>query len=90
MAERYVAKLIPIARRIYLPSVQEIADTHITYKKSADGAVIWDSRNNSSTGQSDYHKLVVPILDLIYQKTGMRFLPEKTAIVFDSHIICVI
>lgn len=77
MAERYAAKLIPIARRIYLPSVQEIADTHIAYKKSADGAVIWDSRNNGSAVQSDSHKLVVPILDLLYQKTGMRFLPEK-------------
>lgn len=77
MAERYAAKLIPIARRIYLPSVQEIADTHIAYKKSADGAVIWDSRDDGSAGQSDSHKLVVPILDLLYQKTGMRFLPEK-------------
>lgn len=77
MAERYAAKLIPIARRIYLPSVQEIADTHIAYKKSADGAVIWDSRYDGSAGQSDSHKLVVPILDLLYQKTGMRFLPEK-------------
>ncbi len=77
MAERYAAKLIPIARRIYLPSVQEIANTHITYKKSANGAVIWDSKHNGGTGQDAVHKLVVPILDLLYQKTGMRFLPEK-------------
>lgn len=77
MAERYAAKLIPIARRIYLPSVQEIANTHITYKKSANGAVIWDSKHNGGTGQGAVHKLVVPILDLLYQKTGMRFLPEK-------------
>lgn len=90
MAERYAAKLIPIARRIYLPSVQEIADTHIAYKKSADGAVSWDSRNDGGAGQSDSHKLVVPALDLLYQKTGMRFLPEKTAAAFCCHTICAI
>ena len=33
MAERYVAKLIPRARRIYLPKVQTILNTQILYKK---------------------------------------------------------
>ncbi|MDE7322636.1 MAG: hypothetical protein K2N73_07845 [Lachnospiraceae bacterium] len=77
MAERYVAKLIPIARRIYLPSVQELVDTHITYKKSVNGETIWDSKIKENAGQDGSYKLVLPILDLIYAKTGMCFLPER-------------
>ena len=36
MAERYVAKLIPIARRIYMPKMQIFSDLKIVYKKNTD------------------------------------------------------
>lgn len=69
MAERYVAKLIPKARRIYLPKVQNFEEVHIVYKIRNKEEIIWDS------GESN--NMVREVLDLIYARTGMRFLPEK-------------
>lgn len=34
MAERYVSKLIPKARRIYLPKVQSLENTDIVYQET--------------------------------------------------------
>lgn len=91
MAERYVAKLIPRQRRIYLPKVQDFDEIHIVYKETGDkkANILWDSRerfeeeksNEEKTdeGKSKKHKsFTLEMLDLIYGKTGMRFLPEKS------------
>lgn len=43
MAERYVAKLIPKQRRIYLPKVQSFDDVHILYTDNSDENILWDS-----------------------------------------------
>lgn len=69
MAERYVAKLIPNQRRIYLPKVQRFDEIHIVYKNDYEGEALWDSAVSKT--------FAVAMLDLIYDKTGMYFLPEK-------------
>ena len=69
MAERYVAKLIPKKRRIYLPKVQNFEEVHIVYKETQEGEKLWDS--NEKKG------FICAVLDLIYDRTGMRFLPEE-------------
>lgn len=74
MSERYVAKLIPKARRIYLPKAQSIEDIRVIYKEKdteeKKETVIWESETNEN--------LVKAVLDLIRERTGMIFLPEKS------------
>ena len=70
MSERYVAKLIPKSRRIYLPKAQNIENVQIIYKTKKD--IIWESDEKES--------LVNAILRLIRERTGMIFLPEKSGI----------
>ena len=71
MAERYVSKLIPKARRIYMPKMRNISETKISYKEKVDDKekIIWDS---------DEDTLVKSVLELIYEKTGMIFFEEDT------------
>ena len=65
MAERYIAKLIPKSRRIYLPNVRYIENAKISYQKKNQEIIYEDKITNS---------LNASLLDLIYMKTGMRFL----------------
>lgn len=102
MAERYVSKLIPRQRRIYLPQVQRFEDVHIIYKEAGSKEPIIDSwkmtgadkhaaieqaidlkdrRNSEEKAVSDKtvqenQKFTSSMLDLIYDRTGMRFLAE--------------
>lgn len=69
MSERYVAKLIPRARRNYLPNVQMMHDVKILYQ-SRKGAVIYDGKVSQAMNET--------ILRLIYEKTGMKFLTNHT------------
>jgi len=71
MAERYVSKLIPKARRIYMPKMRNISETKISYKEKVDDKekIIWDSNEDT---------LVKSVLELIHEKTGMIFLEEDT------------
>lgn len=73
MAERYVSKLIPKARRIYMPDMQRKEKMQIIYKDTPDANEenIWESKEKS---------LVKSVLELIYLKTGMVFLEEETGI----------
>ena len=68
MSERYVAKLIPKARRIYLPKAQSLEDIKVIYKEK--NRIIWKSKTDDN--------LVKSVLDLIRERTGMIFLPEKS------------
>lgn len=74
MSERYVTKLIPKARRIYLPKAQSFEGVQVVYKEkdkgNRKGTIIWTSQENES--------LVNAILHLITERTGMIFLPEKS------------
>lgn len=73
MAERYVSKLIPKARRIYLPKVQSLENTDIIYQESGDeDDKIW------SSDDSEENSLVEKVLKLITEKTGMVFLAEES------------
>ena len=65
MAERYIAKLIPKSRRIYLPNVRYIENAKISYQKK-NGEIIYEDKMTNSLNAS--------LMDLIYMKTGMRFL----------------
>lgn len=102
MAERYVSKLIPGHRRIYLPKVQRFEDVRIIYKEAGSKENIIDSRKiariekntdvkesvgaaveNDLKEKTDSDKTVpknqkftISMLELIYDRTGMRFLPE--------------
>ena len=68
MSERYVAKLIPKVRRNYLPNVQNMCNVKILYKDGSDNEIL-----NVSLGDS----VNKAILDLVYRKTGMKFLPDN-------------
>ncbi len=72
MAERYVSKLIPKARRIYLPKVQSLENTDIVYQGDNKKIPIWSSEDNEE------NSLVEKVLKLITDKTGMIFLPEES------------
>lgn len=76
MAERYVSKLIPKARRIYLPKVQSLEKTDIIYQEKYKDKYkeLWKSDNNEE------NSLVDKVLKLITEKTGMIFLPEESGI----------
>lgn len=78
MAERYVSKLIPIQRRIYLPKVQSFDEIYIEYKSKDDNGekILWDSRTLSEGAVS----FTVAMLELICDRTGMYFLPEDSGI----------
>ena len=76
MAERYVAKLIPGQRRIYLAKIQNLDEAHIVYKEQDGETIIWDSREARETSKGAGF-FVQAMIDLIYERTGMRFLPEE-------------
>ncbi len=69
MSERYVAKLIPKIRRNYLPNVHMMENVRLIYR-DINGTEILNMESVSSVDGI--------LLDLIYQKTGMMFLPDKT------------
>lgn len=67
MAERYVSKLLPLAHRIYLPKVQDFHDTRITY--------IGKKEDVSHEQTKEIASPVEFVLQKIYKKTGMIFIP---------------
>lgn len=80
MARRYVSKLIPASRRIYLPKVQRFKDVQIICKESRNGRVLLDSWNLQAAGQNSGLNFTMAMLDLIYERTGMRFLLQPNGI----------
>ena len=71
MSEKYANKLIPKARRIYLPKVGSLSHLTIEYVDNweEDEKVIW------STGER--LDMVVAMRELIYKKTGIILLPKE-------------
>ena len=76
MAERYVAKLLPRQRRIYLVKIQNLDEAHVVYKEQDGETIIWDSREARETSKGA-GLFVQAMIDLIYERTGMRFLLEE-------------
>ena len=70
MSERYIAKLIPKARRVYLPNVHSLHNTRIVYE-DVQGKKIYTNK------LSDYDSIVESLLNLISIKTGMIFLKNR-------------
>lgn len=77
MAERYVAKLIPRQRRIYLPQIQDLDQVKIVYKGIDGGEHVIGMLEEKPDEKSPFTQVM---LDLIYARTGMRFRPEKSGI----------
>lgn len=73
MSERYVSKLIPKARRIYLPKAQSLENTDIIYVHKDDDEI-------GISDDIEERSLVEKVLKLITEKTGMIFLPEESGI----------
>lgn len=71
MSERYVAKLIPKIRRIYLPNVHIMQNVKLIYKEK-------DEKKKTNTEPESVASVDKILLDLVYQKTGMKFLPDKS------------
>lgn len=67
MAERYVTKLIPSARRIHMPDIQTMPNVEIQCKDRM-GEEIYKSGNSDVVSAT--------LLNYIYDRTGMRFLLE--------------
>lgn len=67
MAERYVTKLIPSARRIHMPDIQTMPNVEIQCKDRM-GKEIYKSGNSDVVSAA--------LLNYIYDRTGMRFLLE--------------
>ena len=63
-------------RRIYLAKIQNLDEAHIVYKEQDGERIIWDSREARETSKGA-GLFVQAMIDLIYERTGMRFLPEE-------------
>lgn len=77
MAERYVAKLIPRQRRIYLPQIQDLDEVKIVYKGTDGGEHVIGMLEEKPEVIGSFTQAM---LDLIYARTGMLFRPEKSGI----------
>lgn len=73
MSEKYVTKLIPKFRRIYLPKIQDIKEVHIEYRQLEEASD--QAKNNIRSLPAD---TVYQLLHLIYTKTGMIFTKDET------------
>lgn len=81
MSERYVAKLIPKIRRIYLPNVHMMQNVKLVYKERDEKEKSNKNQEGDKMEKADTESVSSvdkSLLDLIYQKTGMKFLPDKT------------
>lgn len=68
MAGRYIDKLIPIARRFYLPKINVLAREGVEIQYINDGQKVFDNRETSD--------LNIFVLRMIYEKTGLVFYPR--------------
>lgn len=71
MAEKYITKLIPRSRRIYLPNVRYIHNSGICYMERTGEIIYKDEFSNS---------LNASLLNMIYIKTGMKFLLNPNSV----------
>lgn len=74
MSEKYVNKLIPKARRIYLPRIESFQKLTVQYIEDRNGEenIVWETE-----GQQD---IIAAMRKLIHQKTGIILLPKEMGI----------
>ena len=74
MSEKYVNKLIPKARRIYLPQIESFQKLTAQYIDDRNGAenIVWEIEE-----QQD---IIVAMRKLIHDKTGIILLPKELGI----------
>lgn len=71
MSEKYANKLIPKARRIYLPKVGSLS--HLTIEYVDD----WGEKEKVIWSTGERLDIVAAMRELIYKKTGIILLPEE-------------
>lgn len=74
MSEKYVNKLIPKARRIYLPRIESFQELTVQYIEDRNGEenIVWGTE-----GQQD---IKAAMRKLIHEKTGIILLPKEMGI----------
>ena len=74
MSEKYVNKLIPKARRIYLPRIESFQKLTVQYIEDRNGEenIVWETE-----GQQD---IIAAMRKLIHEKTGIILLPKEMGI----------
>lgn len=74
MSEKYVNKLIPKARRIYLPRIESFQELTVQYIEDRNGeeTIVWETE-----GQQD---IIAAMRKLIYEKTGIVLLPKEMGV----------
>ncbi len=82
MSEKYVNKLIPKARRIYLPRIESFQKLTVQYIEDRNGEenIVWGTE-----GQQD---IIAAMRKLIHKKTGIILLPKEmgTNILFPDNL----
>lgn len=74
MSEKYVNKLIPKVRRIYLPRIESFQELTVQYIEDRNGEenIVWETE-----GQQD---IIAAMRKLIYEKTGIILLPKEMGV----------
>lgn len=74
MSEKYVNKLIPKARRIYLPRIESFQKLTVQYIEDRNGEenIVWETE-----GRQD---IIAAMRKLIHEKTGIILLPKEMGI----------
>lgn len=82
MTEKYINKLLPKARRIYLPKVRDMYRLTIAYVDD------WGEEKKELWSTGEQYDVVAVMRDLIYQKTGIILLPKEAGkdILFSNNL----
>lgn len=82
MTEKHVNKLIPKARRIYLPKVMDMYQLTIAYVDD------WGEEKKEIWSTGERYDIVAVMRELIYQKTGVILLPKEAGkdILFSNNL----
>ena len=82
MTEKYINKLLPKARRIYLPKVRDMYRLTIAYVDD------WGEKKKELWSTGEQYDVVAVMRDLIYQKTGIILLPKEAGkdILFSNNL----
>lgn len=82
MTEKYINKLLPKARRIYLPKVRDMYRLTIAYVDD------WGEKKKELWSTGEQYDVVAVMRELIYQKTGIILLPKEAGkdILFSNNL----
>lgn len=71
MSERYIEKLIPNGRKLYLPEIRAIS-----YGKKEKILLVFDSKNNKKNNHDEFESIEDVVLGMTYRKTGLVFIKQ--------------